>query len=98
MKQHRSSVMLNFSFGLLYLSLLMPAAMAQQEAALSILTIPGAQLNPTGPSHTTKLPKRSRRAKRGRPFQLKQRQSRRRPRKHPDQSASREVIDRRVKQ
>ena len=98
MNQLRSSVMVNFSFALLFLSLLMQAAMAQQEVALSISTIPGAQLNPTGPSHTTKLPRGQRRAKRGRPFQQKQSQSRRRPRKHPDQSASREVIDRRVKQ
>jgi hypothetical protein len=33
MKQLRSSVMVTFSFGLLFLSLLMPAAMAQQEVA-----------------------------------------------------------------
>ena len=33
MKQPRSGVIVNFGFGLLFLSLLMPAAMAQQEVA-----------------------------------------------------------------
>jgi hypothetical protein len=33
MKQLRSSVIVNFSFGLLFLSLAMPAPMAQQEVA-----------------------------------------------------------------
>ena|SRR5215472_15426254 len=33
MKQLRSSVIVNLSFGFLFLSLLMPAAMAQQEVA-----------------------------------------------------------------
>jgi len=93
MKQLRSSVIVNFSFGLLFLSLLMPAAMAQQEIAPERFDRSWGTAQPhTRLSHhkTTESPEASRARKAGSATASR---TRRRPRKHPDQSASRQVIE-----
>jgi hypothetical protein len=99
MKQLRSSIIVNFSFGLLFLSLLMPAAMAQQEVAPERFDRSWDTAHPHRPLSQHKTTKRSKAGQARKAVPAKEKLDSQKTQENTQtQSASREVIDRGVKQ